>query len=493
MTDIIHGRFEVVRSLGMGGMGLVVEARDRHDGRHVALKMLRPTELLQAHPIERFRREAQTMANLSHPHIVEMYGFLEDPPVMVLELLHGENVRAALKRESTFPLARACQIGMQIASALEAAHLSGAVHRDVKPSNIFLVHTQGRPHAKLLDFGVAKITDSDAPPLTRTNASVGSALYMSPEQVRGEAVHERSDTYALGLCLYEMLTGHSPYAGSNVHQAMVRMLGGEPLPENASVPTGLYAVLQRATSLAPERRYQAAGDLARALAPFAHTETPRTQLSVAIVDPARSVAPDSQTRPSSSSRQPTALMASNRPHFEAPSPASMTAPLTTLSEQRALGLMQAAAQAPLPPMPQTPMPQAPMPMAAPRRHAHLATTTRSSGPLAPLPPLPPRPATRSSLPWIAGACLLLSGGVGAALLWTFRSDPAPMPLAEAVVVLDAATLDAGALAEPAASVLPLASVRGSGQAQAPTKAKGAAKPLPAPANDGRGLEIPSER
>lgn len=510
MAEIIHGRFEVVRSLGMGGMGLIVEARDRVDGRHVALKQLRPMDLMQQGPRARFRREAEAMTGLHHPHIVEMLGWYEEPPAMVLELLHGETVRAALKRETTLSLTRACLIGSQIASALSAAHASGAVHRDVKPSNIFLVATPSRrTHAKLLDFGVAKI--EDAAPLTLTNASVGSALYMSPEQVRGEPVDDRSDTYALGVCLYEMITGHLPYADATLHQAMVRLLAGDPLPEDPTLPPGLYAVLVRATSLAPERRYQSAQELERALGPFTHAETPRTQLSAAIT------APDSsrtlEHAPSSGSKRArpvTAQMASVRPHFEPPAPASMTAPLTTLNAQRAQSLVQTGSQPRLPasapgprapasqpqnpaswPQPSVPpswphaaqIPHTPpsMPRPDPPRvaatpdpralhRAQLARTIPSGGTL-----LPQR-ATPKRWPWLVGGAATLSLGVGAAaLVWT-RTPAAPMPLAEPVATLDAAILDAPIPEASAVTIAPLVSLPSA--SSAPPAPKRRAPPRP---------------
>ncbi len=355
MSEVIHGRYDVVRPLGSGAMGVVVEARDRHDGRHVALKMPRALALLQPEAVERFRREAATMASLRHPNIIEFIGFFEAPPVLVLELLHGETVGAMLRRERALAPHVAALLGMQICGGLAAAHAASVIHRDVKPSNLFVQQLPGQPPcAKLIDFGVAKNTEGDAAPLTAQSAIVGSALYMAPEQIRGEPAQERSDLFALGLSLYEMVTGERPYAEGTLHLAMVRILQGAPLPAHPALPAGLHATLLRATQREPDARYQSADELSRALQPFSKRDIGRTQLSPVVsaseqAPPLLRVSsvpppPDSVTRLDHprevprSSRYGTAPMQSVRaeermrpfPPRSEPSPASMTAPLAHL-------------------------------------------------------------------------------------------------------------------------------------------------------------------
>lgn len=432
MSELIHGRYDVVRSLGSGAMGVVVEARDRSDGRHVALKMPRMLALHQPESAERFRREAATMASLHHPNIVGFFGFFESPPVLVLELLHGESVSQLLRRERVMSLPSAASIGMQICSGLAAAHAVGVVHRDVKPSNLFLHQPPNLPAcAKLIDFGVAKHAGRDAAPLTAQSAIVGSALYMSPEQIRGEPAEARSDLFALGLCLYEMVTGVRPYADDSPHLAMVRILQGDPLPPHLALPAGLHNTLLRATSREPSARYQSAVELARALQPFSKREVAATQMSlVAASEPAAptplrvsSVPPppassmtrvDNPREHPSSSRYGTQPMQSVRAENlspsstddHEPSPASMTTPLAYLPAELAERLTSGAAA---------------------RRPPASVQNTRVI-PAAP-PPLPPAPSSSSwKLAVGISAAVAAAGLAGAGYWWgVHEADAAPPP------------------------------------------------------------------
>ena len=358
-------------------MAMVVEARDRRDGTHVALKLLRPMALLQPELVERLRREAHAMASLRHPNVVECLGFLDHPPVLVLELLRGESVKAALRRGRALPMPAATTIGAQVAAGLAAAHAVGLVHRDVKPSNIFLQHAP-TPWAKLIDFGVAKQKEPDAPPLTSQSAVIGTALYMAPEQIRGEGATERSDVFALGLCLYEMITGERPFADGSLHLTMVRILNGEPLPEHALLPSGLHALLLRATARDAEGR-PTASDLARALTPFGKRDLGRTLMSpvASVPEPAPAPErvssvpppPESVTRldyPSGSQRHGTMPMQSVRP--SAIPVEDMTAPLANLPPELKARLQAARPPAALP--------------SSPRAHAAVSVEVPRSAPAA---------------------------------------------------------------------------------------------------------------
>ncbi len=244
------GPYEIVAPLGAGGMGEVYRARDARLGRDVAIKAL-PAEF-NADPerLARFRREAQMLASLNHPNIAAIYGLEESSgaPHLVLELVEGETLAAQLKRGPLSP-PEALRLGIQIASALEAAHERGVVHRDLKPGNVMITP---RGTAKVLDFGLAK-SDAPLPPsgdlsesptmtmqagATLEGVILGTAAYMSPEQARGKPVDRRSDVWSFGCVLFECLAGSPPFGGDTVSDRIARILEREPtwtaLPAGAS-------------------------------------------------------------------------------------------------------------------------------------------------------------------------------------------------------------------------------------------------------------------
>ena len=489
MSEVIHGRYDVVRSLGSGAMGVVVEARDRSDGRHVALKMPRVLALMQPDSVERFRREAATMASLRHPNIIEFLGFLEPPPVIVLELLQGESVAHVLRRDRAMPLHVAASIGMQICSGLAAAHAVGVVHRDVKPSNLFVHQPPSHPPcAKLIDFGVAKNAERDVAPLTAQSAIVGSALYMAPEQIRGEPAEERSDLFALGLCLYEMVTGERPYAEGTLHLAMVRILNGDPLPAHPALPAGLHNTLLRATAREPAARFQSAVELARALQPFSKRDIGRTQMSpVASSEPPQPAPvrvssvpppPDSVTRLDyprdlpSSSRYGTQPMQSVRaedlpppaaPVYE-PSPASMTAPLAHLPPELAARLAGGG----LPHLTPAPVQVACIP--------------------SPVPMAPPPSSSSWKVAVGISAAVAAAAGLAGAGYWVgmHEAEPAP-PSSTAPEPSHAPAPSASPAAATSVVLAPAAPVP---SASASTKATSTPKKVPVPSG---GLEMPTTR
>jgi len=267
--------FEVLGLLGAGGMGEVYRARDPILKRDVAIKVL--PSVVSQHPerLRRFEQEAQAAAALNHPNILAVYhfGVFEGAPYLVSELLIGETLRQQLER-GPLPVRKAIDTAVQIAHGMAAAHERGIVHRDLKPENLFVTR-DGR--VKILDFGLAKLTqpqaDSDAPGPTMTHATepgvvMGTAGYMSPEQVRGRTVDHRADIFAFGAILYEMLAGKRAFHRSTSADTMAAILNEDPPGISQivqSTPPGLQRVVHRCLEKSPEQRFQSASDLAFAL------------------------------------------------------------------------------------------------------------------------------------------------------------------------------------------------------------------------------------
>jgi eukaryotic-like serine/threonine-protein kinase len=268
LTDrLLVGRYRLVRRLATGGMAQVWEGTDEVLARPVAVKVLHPHLAADRSFVERFRAEAVAAARLSHPSIVSIFDTCSDDGVeaIVMELVRGTTLRERLDRSGPLPAHEAIDVIGQVADALEVAHRKGVVHRDVKPANILLCQ-DGR--VMVADFGIAKAVDIDIRDLTETGAMLGTAKYLSPEQVAGEPVTPRSDVYSLGVVLYEVLTGRPPFdADSEVATALAR-LHRNPLPPRsvrAGVPRRLEAVVLRAMAREPSARYAGAGDLRAAL------------------------------------------------------------------------------------------------------------------------------------------------------------------------------------------------------------------------------------
>ncbi|HJL28417.1 MAG TPA: protein kinase, partial [Polyangiaceae bacterium LLY-WYZ-15_(1-7)] len=254
---VIAGRYEVIRLVGEGGMGAVYEAEHRTIGRRVALKRLHPELATDAHAVNRFQREARAAGGTGHEHVVDILdlGFAEDgAPYLVMELLAGESLAARLERERQLPEERAARIAGQVLSALEAVHARRVIHRDLKPDNIFLTRRgRQRDYVKVLDFGVSKIGVPEGRTevgLTRTGTMVGTPHYMSPEQARGvKKLDHRVDLYAVGVILYECLSGQLPFDADNYHALLQSILVREPVRVDtlvSGVTRGLADVIHRA-------------------------------------------------------------------------------------------------------------------------------------------------------------------------------------------------------------------------------------------------------
>ncbi|MBV8673503.1 MAG: serine/threonine-protein kinase [Acidobacteriaceae bacterium] len=267
--------YEILALLGAGGMGEVYRARDPALKRDVAIKVLPAFVSRDPDRLSRFEQEAQAAAALDHPNIlaVHQFGVFDGTPYLVSELLVGESLRHVLQR-GPLPVRKAIEYGVQIAHGLAAAHDHGIVHRDLKPENLFVTR-DGR--IKILDFGLAKLihtqADSDGNSPTRSLGTdpgivMGTAGYMSPEQVRGQSVDHRTDIFAFGAILYEMLTGRRAFQRSTSAETMTAILNDEPPAishTGANIPPALQRVVHRCLEKTPEQRFHSASDLAFAL------------------------------------------------------------------------------------------------------------------------------------------------------------------------------------------------------------------------------------
>lgn len=260
---IIDGRYEILSSLGQGGLGTVYKAKLQEIDRIVAIKFLHVAELQDDESKERFRREGLALSALRHDNIPQLYHFgiwEETTPYLVMEYLSGATLRNRLSFTSPLPWTEALQIAGQICLAMEHAHSHGIIHRDIKPENIML---DNQSQAKVCDFGLARLTENQlsqsTETLTKTGLLIGSANYMSPEQCSGNKADARSDIYSLGCMLYEMLTGEVPFQADSPMGVIHKQIH-ETIPlvssKRSDYPHTIDTVLLRALSKHPDKRYQ---------------------------------------------------------------------------------------------------------------------------------------------------------------------------------------------------------------------------------------------
>lgn len=318
---IVDGKYRIDAELGAGGMGAVYRATHLHLERAVALKGIRSDLLAEPSMAERFRREAVAVARLRHPHIVTVHDYGVTPDLgayLVMELLEGHSLRDEMDKYGPFDVSTALVIAAEVCSAAGAAHRAGVIHRDLKPENIFLEIREGAVAVKVVDFGLAKLeaaVKSLAVALTHEGVVLGTPVYMSPEQCRGEEADARSDIYAIGCVLYEMLTGERPFRAGNVWGLIYQHINDAPKPPSKLAP-GLAPEIDEAILKAlakdPAERHQTAEEFADALGASGDAGVSTRLLTVTVggVTVAHTKAPSASTKGAGSRKPPP----NNLPH-----------------------------------------------------------------------------------------------------------------------------------------------------------------------------------
>lgn len=288
---VLHiGRYEILGELGRGAMGAVYQARDPQIARTVAIKMIlmsNQSEVEKEQFKQRFYREAQTAGQMSHPGIVTIHDVNEDEhgqPYLVMEFIEGATLDTILAPEAPdkLPISRTVRekldIAVQVADALDYAHRRNVIHRDIKPANI-MVTTEGK--AKIADFGIAKLAGTQ---MTHTGLLVGTPAFMSPEQITGGQVDNRSDIFAFGIVLYWMFSGVKPFTGQAITEVVYKVIHSTPAPLtqiNGDLPPELDTIVARCMSKKPEERYQSARDLMLELARLRAQMPPSSSMNFA--------------------------------------------------------------------------------------------------------------------------------------------------------------------------------------------------------------------
>ena len=267
----LAGKYRIDARLNEGGMGTVYRGTHILMDKTVAIKVLRPSLAADEKIVARFSREARAASRISHPNALSVTDFGEDESghvFLVMEFLSGKTLKHVIREEGPLPLARVVDIARQIGDALHAAHEQGVIHRDLKSDNIMLLDTMTGDHAKVLDFGIAKINEAEGKVdtgLTAPNLVIGTPQYMSPEQCsQNSEIDARSDIYSFGVILYEMLVGHVPFSGDSPAMVMMKHLQ-EPVPsvleERSDLPSSVARVVARAMAKVPGNRYQNVAEL----------------------------------------------------------------------------------------------------------------------------------------------------------------------------------------------------------------------------------------
>lgn len=265
LTNIVfENRYCIVERIGAGGMGVVYKAKDKKTfNRDCVVKITLPIIKSNKTLLKRFEREAKILSTLNNPNIVTIYDYGETDSktyFIVMEYIDGENLENLLEKKKSLSIEEAVPMIVQIGKALEVAHKNGVVHRDLKPANIMVKSDISQGYSvKVLDFGIAKSLIEEGKPLTEANAVLGTPIYMSPEQLKGEPVDQRSDVYSFALTIYKMLSGHWPFLGNNKQELVLKRITHDPLPisqinKNVKVPTYIEIALLKALAIEPNER-----------------------------------------------------------------------------------------------------------------------------------------------------------------------------------------------------------------------------------------------
>jgi tRNA A-37 threonylcarbamoyl transferase component Bud32 len=298
-SDPLIGRelaaFRIGTLLGRGAMGRVYTAEHTVLGRRVAIKVIEPRLAIDPEALQRFVEEARSVNSIRHPNIIDIsdFGEVDGRPYFVMELLEGETLGARIAKWGHLPHASVVRICAQVANALIAAHDCGVIHRDLKPDNIFVGNHPDYPdHVKVLDFGIAKLTKHAAHASkieTEVGLVLGTPLYMSPEQSQGEAIDPRSDIYALGIVLFEALTGATPFDRPTVTEILIAHVHDTPPPLRAidpTIPEALEAIVQRALAKSPGDRFADMREMRAALIACGEPAPARPPVPVLAIVPA---------------------------------------------------------------------------------------------------------------------------------------------------------------------------------------------------------------
>jgi serine/threonine-protein kinase len=380
-------------------MGAVYKGFDQVIGRQVAVKILGDGTTKQEEVVARFQREAQVVGQLRHRNVVEVFDFgVEDGiPFMVMELLEGKDLATLLDKRGSISIERAVDIVLAVAAGLLAAHERGLVHRDIKPANIFLSREDGGEIPKILDFGIAKTSNSR---LTQAGSVFGTQHYISPEQARNSAdVDARTDQYALGVILYQCLAGRPPHDGDNVYAVIKNIVEGRFAPPSAyrlDIPTGLEIIIMKSMATEPDGRFASLYEMGIALLPFASARGKR-QWS------------DFYSRVPLAPEYSVAVPA---PGGMLPGMVPQVAPTEVLPPEQQVPAPRLAPTEVLPPERQAPVPRAPAPAPIRPRHPKPARVVRVREPLNASQPAPARhrPWARA-LALAVGLCVLVIAGL----------------------------------------------------------------------------------
>jgi serine/threonine-protein kinase len=287
--DLLAGKYRIDRILGAGGMGVVVAAHHVHLEEKVAIKFLLTEMITSGEAVARFTREARAAVKIKSDHVVRVsdVGMLENgAPYMVMEYLEGEDLSGWIKKRGALSVEQSVEFLLQTCEAIAEAHTLGIIHRDLKPANLFVIRRpDGALSVKVLDFGISKMrgAGSSVPDvsITKTSAMMGSPLYMSPEQMQSaKDVDPRADIWAMGIILYELLTGEAPFVAESVPELVAKVLSVPPpslRSKRSEAPEGLDAVIIKCLEKDPANRFESVAELAHALIPFAPR---RSRLSI---------------------------------------------------------------------------------------------------------------------------------------------------------------------------------------------------------------------